>query len=191
VFADLGASVWLAYAQTYAGLVELLAGSPAAAEQELLEAYAALEAAGARTELSNTAAHLAEAWLAQGRLDDAEEYARRSQVAASGADSVAQAAWRRVLARVLAARGDVAGAESVAREAVTIAAGTDALEAQADAVRALAGVLLLAHEEAEAAALLEEALALYEAKGNVVAADRLRAAVDGKPAESHAVRPAT
>ena len=67
---------------------------------------------------------------------------------------------------------------AIAREAVGHAEGTEFLGFHADALLVLAEVLRLAGEPAEAAAALEEAVALYERKGNVVSAAKARAALD-------------
>jgi predicted Zn-dependent protease len=57
---------------------------------------------------------------------------------------------------------------------VSLAERTDALNRHADALVALAEVLELAGSEDEARGFLNEALALYERKGNVAAARRAR-----------------
>jgi mannose/cellobiose epimerase-like protein (N-acyl-D-glucosamine 2-epimerase family) len=72
-----------------------------------------------------------------------------------------------------ARRGDLEEGERLAREAVALAEETDMLSAHAGALLALADVLALGGREARAE--LEEALALYERKGNLVMAERTRA----------------
>ena len=81
---------------------------------------------------------------------------------------------RQVRAKVLARRGEHAEAERLAREAVAIGEGTDALNWQGDAHADLAEVLLLGGKAEEAAAALEQALDRYERKGNLVMARRMR-----------------
>ena len=76
--------------------------------------------------------------------------------------------------RCCARRGEHAEAERLAREAVAICDETDMLDAQGDAYADLAEVLLLAGRAEEAAEALEQALARYERKGNVVMAARTR-----------------
>jgi len=90
-------------------------------------------------------------------------------------DTDAQAAWRRVRAKVLARRGEFEDAERIGREAVAIASATDYLDARASAVGDLAEVLRLMGRLDESVAASHEAIRLYEAKGNVVAAGKLRA----------------
>jgi alkanesulfonate monooxygenase SsuD/methylene tetrahydromethanopterin reductase-like flavin-dependent oxidoreductase (luciferase family) len=75
---------------------------------------------------------------------------------------------------VLARRGEHGEAEWIAREAVAISGDTDWLDAQGDAYADLAEALSLAGRPEEAAEALEQALARYERKGNVVMAGRTR-----------------
>jgi len=74
-----------------------------------------------------------------------------------------------------AASGKHAEAERLAREAVAIAARTHALNLQGDALCDLAEVLADAGEPDEAGAALQQALARYERKENIVMAERVRA----------------
>ena len=75
---------------------------------------------------------------------------------------------------MLARRGRHAEAERLAREAVAMSDGTETLNGQGDANADLAEVLVLAGRAEEAAEALERALALFERKGNVVMAARMR-----------------
>ena len=77
-------------------------------------------------------------------------------------------------AKVCASRGSLADAERLAREAIDIAARTGFLEMHADALLALADTLGSANRPKEARASVEEAIALYARKGNLVAAERAR-----------------
>jgi hypothetical protein len=80
-----------------------------------------------------------------------------------------------VRAKVLARRGEHAEAERLAREAVAIGEGTDMLSEQGDAYADLAEVMALGTRPKDAAEALEQALARYERKENIVMADRVRA----------------
>ena len=82
--------------------------------------------------------------------------------------------WRQVRAKALARRGEDVAAEDLAREAVALAEPTDALDMRADALVDLAEVLRLIDRKDEPKGVLEEALRLYEQKGNVVSAARAR-----------------
>jgi tetratricopeptide (TPR) repeat protein len=119
---------------------------------------------------------LAEAIYAQGRHAEAEEMSRRAEMASPGEeeDVDAQFRWRAVRAKVLAQRGEHRAAEAMVREAVALIARTDWLNQRAGAQLDLAEVLELAGRRDEATAAVEEALRLYEAKENVVAAAKAR-----------------
>jgi DNA-binding SARP family transcriptional activator len=166
---DLGLRVTAASAaETYA-IVELLAGDAAAAERELRAGYRSLEEMG-ETRVSILAALLAEALHALGRDEEALRFTEISEQATPRDDLFAHVQWRAARAVVLARLGRVEAAESLAREAVALAARTDFLVVHGDALLALATVLRAARRPGEAIPFLERALALYERKGNLPAA---------------------
>src|SRR5262249_32694077 len=88
-----------------------------------------------------------------------------------------QMLWRRARARVRAHRGELIEAERLIREALALLEQTDMLNEQADARMDLAEVLGLARKTDEAGAAPAQALGLYERKGNLVTAERARAAL--------------
>ena len=175
ILADLGRPFDVSTFAFWNGPLELLAGHPAVAEQELREACDALDAAGERGWLSTMAGLHAEALYALDRLDEAEAAAQRSREAATSDDYNAQAFWRETQAKVLARRGDLTAAEKLAREAVEIIHRTDEINHQAQVHASFAEVLELAGRAGDARSQLEQALALYEQKENVVMAERTRA----------------
>jgi class 3 adenylate cyclase/tetratricopeptide (TPR) repeat protein len=162
---------------TSAGAIELLAGTPTAAEGELRRACESLERIGELGYLSSVAPLLADALYLQGRHDEAFQLTERwpAERLTVPEDVDAHVGWRRVRAKVLARRGEFNQAERLAREATTIAAGTDFLPLRAEAAADLAEVLRLAGQTEQTAAALDEAIGLHEMKGNLVAAGRLRA----------------
>jgi predicted ATPase/class 3 adenylate cyclase/DNA-binding winged helix-turn-helix (wHTH) protein len=174
-FEELGLTLTSAAAHTAAGTVELLAGDPVTAERSLRSGYTAFEETGERTLLSTTVALLAQALLAQGRDQEAERFAALSEELAAADDLVTQVLWRGVRARTLAGRGLIEEAERLARQAVEIAGRSDFVNDRGDAVFNLAIVQRQAGHLDEAQSALAEALQLYERKGNLVAADRVRA----------------
>jgi DNA-binding SARP family transcriptional activator/class 3 adenylate cyclase len=82
-------------------------------------------------------------------------------------------------ALALARLGRLEEAEALAREAVSNAAGREYLNYEADAVMVLAEVLRVAGRSQEAASALEDAVALYERKGNIVSSEKARALLAG------------
>ena len=159
-----------------AGEVELIAGDPAAAESELRASCARLEEIGELGFLSSVVPSLLDALYQLSRDEEALMLAERwrPEFLTVPEDVDAQVGWRRVRAKLLARAGDVDEAESLAREAVAIAAATDYLELRAAAVADLGDVLRLARRARESREATEEAVRLYDAKGNIVLAERLR-----------------
>jgi predicted ATPase len=156
------------------GDIELLAGEYDAAERELRASAEALERMGERGYWSTVAAYLARALYGQERLDEAEEVARRSQESASEEDIWSQVLSRGTLAKVLVRRGDVREAEQCAHEAVRFVAETDALDLHGRAVLDLAEVLFLAGRHEAAGSWADQALQLFQRKGNDVLAEHAR-----------------
>jgi tetratricopeptide (TPR) repeat protein len=171
---ELGQRGSAAGAAAEAGKIELLADDPDAAERMLRGAYVALDDIGYRTFRAVAAARLAQALYAQERLDAAAELARHTLRFAITDDVFPRVICLAVFAKVLARRNDAAEAEALGRSAVDVAAGTDDLELQGDALSDLAEVLTLAERPDEAAELTAAAVARYQRKGDVVSAQRAR-----------------
>ena len=152
-------------------MIERLAGDLAEAERRARRAQELFAGMSAAT--WGMEAQLALTLFALGRHDEAEEWARKAEEKAPGDDVDAQIAWRRARATLLAHGGELDEAERLAREAVALSEGTDMLGVSGDAFLTLAEVLEAAGRDARAE--LEQALALYERKGNVVMAERVRA----------------
>jgi predicted ATPase len=150
-------------------IVEMLAGDPVAAEASLKADSETLDEMKDKSLLSTTDAFRAQAILAQGRYEEAERYTRLSEQRAAADDLITQIIWRSVRARILATRGRLKAAESLARYAVSLAAKTDFLSHHGDALLDLAHILRRAGRHKEAHASAAEALSLYEQKGNSVA----------------------
>jgi class 3 adenylate cyclase/tetratricopeptide (TPR) repeat protein len=155
-------------------LLELLAGDPAAAAAAAKRGCRILEEADERSWLSTGACWYAEALYELGRLDEAEEWARKGLELGDSDDMATQVLARRALEKVLARRGQHIEAESMAREAVALVDATDALVTQGDLRVSLAEVLELAGRREEAIAALNEALERYERKGALASAGQAR-----------------
>jgi class 3 adenylate cyclase/tetratricopeptide (TPR) repeat protein len=160
------------------GLIELLAGDPAAAEEHLRRSCEALAETGEQGYLSTTAAQLADTLYLQGLSEEAKECTRISEEASAPDDQVSQILWRSVRGKTIASEGHLRNGEQLAREAVALAEDVDTIDLRGDALMALAEVLRLAERSDEALPVIEEALRLYEQKGNVVSAGRARALLD-------------
>jgi class 3 adenylate cyclase/tetratricopeptide (TPR) repeat protein len=170
-----GNTFWATFARGNLGIVEMLAGRPKAAEEHLRRSYEALEEAGETGFRSTTAARLADALYSSGRTVEAKQYTWISEQTAAPDDYFSQILWRSVRAQVIASQGDQEYGEHLAREAVALAEKTDDINLHADALMALAHVLRLADRPSDALPVLEEALRLYERKGNLVSAGSARA----------------
>jgi class 3 adenylate cyclase/tetratricopeptide (TPR) repeat protein len=175
---DLGELLTQATDSISEGLVELLAGDYAAAERVLRKGYQALETMGVTMQLRTVAALLARVLLRQERYEEAEELTRVCEQAPEEQLDV-QIKWRSIRAIVQARRGDLEEAERLAREAVSRADQTDQIDSQAEAYADLGEVLRLAGRSEEAVTQFNRAVQLYERKGNVVAAKRIRSLVVG------------
>jgi class 3 adenylate cyclase/tetratricopeptide (TPR) repeat protein len=158
-----------------AAYVELLAGDAAAAERELRTACEELERIGELGYVASLAPMLADALYRQERYEEALGLTERWSVErlAVPEDADAQIAGRSVRAKLLARLGDLEEAERLARDATERAARTDYLDLRAKTVAELAEVLRLAGRTEEAAAAVQDAIRLYEQKGNLAAAARL------------------
>jgi class 3 adenylate cyclase/tetratricopeptide (TPR) repeat protein len=174
VLARLGPNRLAGIAGQFAAAVELLAGDPVTAEKHLLAGYELLEEIRDTGAGSNVAADLAMVVAVQGRHEAALEWDRVSARLAPDQDLYVQIRRRAASARALAG-SDRAKARRLAGEAVAMAERTDMRNLHADALVELAGTQ--DHDDA-ARPSLAEALALYEAKGNVTAAGAVKARLD-------------
>jgi class 3 adenylate cyclase len=179
ILAELGAVVDRAALQAWTGEVEMLAGDLAAAERLRRSAFETLDEFGERGILSTMAAYLGETLYAQERDDEAIRLTEISASMAADDDVTSQIVWRATRAKAWARNGNDRGAEALAREAVSLAEETDCLVLHADALMSLAEVLFARGAAVEAATRACEALALYEAKGNVVSAAAARGRLEG------------
>jgi tetratricopeptide (TPR) repeat protein len=134
-------------------------------------------------------------WLAEfdcddGRWDDAEEcVASYRNVPDPNNGTVGFWDMRlAVLARLAGHRGEHAEAVRLAQRAVALSERTDDLNLKARLWLAFAEVQRASGHAADADAAVATALDLYEQKGNVAAAGRLRAAAHGVASSAYAAR---
>ena len=136
---ELGMRHALLEVDQFAGILELVADDPAAAEPHLRRAYNGFRRMGLDADTAETAALLARACLALDRDAEADELCTESERLAGHALK-ASIAWRTVRAQLLARGGAHDEARRVAEEAVAVAERTDALVDHGDACLALATV---------------------------------------------------
>ena len=152
--------------------VRLLAGQPERAEARLRADVEALSSMSEGGVLATTTALLAQAVFAQGRFAEAGDHCRTAEQVAAAEDTMTQAVWRGVQAKVLAREGLCEEAEALARQAVALIDATDLLSHRGDALLDLADVLRACASTEEADRATRDALAMYELKGNAAAAAR-------------------
>jgi class 3 adenylate cyclase len=155
--------------------IEALAGDYEAAARLGRQGCLALEECGEKAWLSTAAPLLGQYLLAIDRDAEADEWADRGRQIGAAGDRLTQMLWRQVKAKVLARRGEHEEAERLAREARDWSEGTEMLSWTADVYADLAEVLALAGKHEDAGVALGQAGQLYERKGNVVMAERMRA----------------
>ena len=173
---DVGLRTWAAICWQMSGYVESLAGDATAAERALREEYRALEQLQDMSYLATSAAYLADVLYDLGRDDEAVEMTRLTEQLAATDDVHAQVLWRSARAKALARQGQHAPALALAQEAARLAAPLDDWNTRAGALMDLAETMRTCGRSGETADVVEEARRLYEAKGNIVAAQRARAA---------------
>jgi hypothetical protein len=163
---------------TTAAEVELLAGDGREAERHARQDLEALERIGDWGHYVSMVPPLVDALLLQGRGHEAKAPVELAARYVIDDDMDAQLGIRSSQAKLLLLDGEVTPAEEQARGAVTLAAGSDFVKGNVRALSALADVLRVARLSEEAAAVLTEAIALCDQKGNLVQARKLRAQLD-------------
>jgi tetratricopeptide (TPR) repeat protein len=175
----LGQTFSLAAEGMIAWEVETLAGDASAAESSARRSCELLEQLGDRGVRSLASGQLAESLYELGRLDEALRWTETAEELSANDDVVSQMLWRQVRAKVLARKGNHAEAEPLSLEAVHLGDETDMLNRQGHARADLAEVLAEAGQLERAAAELDQALAHYETKGNLVSAANARRRLEG------------
>ncbi len=181
VLRDMGPGVSVAASGLKLLQLELLAGDLARAETEVRPDYEFLTRSGETFYLSSMAAVLAVVVREQGRDDEALALALTAQQAAAPDDVDAQVLWRLARAPLLARRGELDPAETLAREALAWAEKTEVPTLRADAWRELAVVLRVTGQHAQALAAMAQAQEIYGLKGDVVSLERASAWVAQQP----------
>jgi tetratricopeptide (TPR) repeat protein len=176
------------YLLTNGAQLELAAGNPRRAEELARASCALLEAHGMVRYLSSEICILIDALIGIGRLEDAEATLERAKPWAALDDVDALMRQARSAARLAFARGAVAEAERFAREALEHIEVADAVDEHAETLLLLAEIRLAARDNDEAAAASAKALAIAEARGNVVFMQRARELLEAPVALAQAGR---
>jgi class 3 adenylate cyclase/tetratricopeptide (TPR) repeat protein len=163
------------------GPIEMLAGDPAAAVDELRGDYDVLDRMEERNYITTTAAYLAEALFRADRHDEADAFATFSETTAAPDDNATQCLWRVVRAKLLSRGGRHDEGIEMAREAVRLARRSDDPVSLGDALVSLAQTLAFAGRAPEARTALDEAIERFEQKGSVASIEVARRLLDGAP----------
>jgi tetratricopeptide (TPR) repeat protein len=173
LFEELGVKMAVVGCFFWSSEVEELGGDLAAAEAELRAGLEFCQETGDRLQLLDLAFGIARLADLQGHDDDAESLLAIYEETEND-DRYVQVdglCWR---ARVMARRGQTEEAVRLALEAVALAAPPDAPLYRGAWLIDAAAVLSLAGHHDQATSIAEEALTLYENKGNLVMAGRVQ-----------------
>jgi len=163
----IGTSVELERVETQAGRLDVT-------EEVLRSAYERLREIGDVGYLSWIGPRLARVLAQRGSLDEAIELARRSRREMQEDHAFGQVAARIAEATALCAQGKNAEAETLALEALELVEQTDMLDVRGDVLVVLSDIDRAAGRDELARARAGAALALYERKGDIVSAARIR-----------------
>jgi len=174
---DLGHLIAWAGLSAIEAEMELVVGDAARAYEVVAEGREALMASAETGYLATVVGYLAQVALVLGRDDETLRLADETRELAAADDFEPIARAQFVRAQVLARRGDFTGADELIASAGELVDHTDWLMLRRELSCARAEVARLAGRPGEQREGLEHALSLAEAKGNVAAADRDRAAL--------------
>jgi class 3 adenylate cyclase/tetratricopeptide (TPR) repeat protein len=156
------------------GPMEVAAGNSAAGVAVLERARDELGKLGEVAYRSTVTACLAEALYADGQYEAAEQMALQAEQESAALDSINFAVARAVRARLAAQRGAHDSADELSKSALEYANRMDMPSVHGDALVARAYVLRARGRQDEATQALEQALELYEQKGDLASAARVR-----------------
>jgi ATP/maltotriose-dependent transcriptional regulator MalT len=171
---ELGQGVLAASTSTDSAPVSVLSGDLARAEEDLRRDLADLERLGETYLRSTVAGLLAHVLVERGDLPESERIAALARGLAGPDDIDAQVLWRSSLGRCRSEQGLTSEAIELLDEAAALISGAAAPMMQAQVLTDRASVLALAGRVDEASADLARAIALHDAKGNIVGGAALR-----------------
>jgi class 3 adenylate cyclase/tetratricopeptide (TPR) repeat protein len=168
---DLGTSRESASTSIESARVEIMAGDLAAAEEHLRRDDALLAELGERYFRSTVAGMLGRVLVLRGASDDAEGFVVLAEALSESDDAWSQVLWRSARARLLAHSAPDRALE-FAQGAVDFAETTADLELRGDAWSDLGEVRATIGDADDAVKALEQALGLYQRKGDTTSAAR-------------------
>jgi class 3 adenylate cyclase/tetratricopeptide (TPR) repeat protein len=152
-------------------------------EAALRESYEHFEQRGNKLLLGNVVLDLVDACVTQGRLDEAERLYGVAKALSASDDTRDVAQLARLEAKVLTARGDFTAGQKSAGKAIEFARAIGYIEWEAEGYLTRAEIHRARGESDGREHALEEALRLYEEKGNLVGAGWVRSFIEGQPAQ--------
>ena len=172
LWGELGDPSVMAVTHLMTGNMEQILGRPDRAEQGYRDGVELLDRLGETGFNSTFLAGLANALCEQGRFDDAEEAAGRSQALTAEGDFASEAGWREARSLIASSRGEHDTAIEFADAAIGHVAPTDYVQMIGEA-HVVRGVVLGAAGRSARAAF-DEAIANFERKGIVPLVARIR-----------------
>jgi tetratricopeptide (TPR) repeat protein len=145
--------------------IEMLAGDLEEAERVARAGVEELEQLGERGWMSTQACQLGESLYALGAYEESESWTRKGLEIGGSLDVYTELTGLPVQAKLLARRGDIAGALAMAHRADELAMATEALCAKGDVALGLAEVLHLSGDDRGAHEAIGRAIGHYEQKG--------------------------
>ncbi len=176
---DAGLRLWYSATALASALVEEFAGDNEAAARVLRTGFDELDELGEHAFASTVAAELALTLLALGRDDEVEHWVTTARRLGPPDDAATLTRSDAAEGLLCARRGRLEEGERLVRRGLELAMTTDFWQFRGGGNEALAEVLAAQGRDEEARVALEAALAVYEAKGAVVAADRTRELLAG------------
>jgi class 3 adenylate cyclase/tetratricopeptide (TPR) repeat protein len=171
---DLGPSISAMTTSIAAARVELLAGELAEAEALLRRDDADLADLDERYYRPSIAGLLARVLLLAGNLTEAERFTELAAEIADPEDTDPQVMWRTVRARIKLERGELEEALRLSDEAVEMTEETQDIILRADVLVDRSVILSATGQAVAARPPLDEALNLYERKGDIISAEQVR-----------------
>ena len=175
---ELGQPLVISWNPQIGATVALVNGELGWAEEEARLAFQEAQHMADPGHAATGASLLAKVLYAQGRSEESFQYTRLAERASLGAPEAAQGEWRCTRAKIDARSGDVERSIAEIRGALDFLDGGAMPRDRADALADLAEVLRAAGRGDDEKKALEEALALYEAKGVLPAVAGVRKRID-------------